>query len=156
MLVLLAQGFCMGCFFNPMTVMAFITLPAHLRGDGTALHALARNIGSAVGISITTFTLAHNIQVLHEEISTRVTPFHRALLDNLTISQWLNPATGPGARLLDSMVNREAQIIAYSNDYRLLMLSALPTLLLLFLLRRAAPAPVPSPAPTQRAPAPAE
>jgi DHA2 family multidrug resistance protein len=58
MLTLLAQGFCIGCFFNPMTVMAFITLPAHLRGDGTALHALARNIGAAVGISITTFTLA--------------------------------------------------------------------------------------------------
>jgi len=161
MLVLLGQGFCMGCFFNPMTVMAFITLPAHLRGDGTALHALARNIGSAVGISITTFTLAHNIQVLHEEISTRVTPFHRALLENLTIGQWLNPTTGAGARLLDSIVNREAQIIAYSNDFRMLMLSALPPLLLLFLLRRApraAPALASVPATTAgpRAPAPAE
>jgi hypothetical protein len=42
------------------------------------------------------------------------------------------------------MVNREAQVIAYSNDFRLLMLSALPPLLLLFALRRA---PRASPAP---------
>lgn len=144
MVTLLGQGFCMGCFFNPMTVMAFITLPAHLRGDGTALHALARNIGSAIGISITFFTLEHNIQVLHEEIGRVVTPFHRALIDNLSIAHWLNSGTASGARLLDSMVNREAQVIAYSNDFRLLMLSALPPLLLLFALRRA---PRASPAP---------
>ncbi len=155
MLTLLLQGFCMGCFFNPMTVIAFTTLPASLRGDGTALHALARNIGSAVGISITTFTLAHDIQVLHEEISTVVTPFHRALFDNLSLSQWLNPASASGARLLDAMVNREAQIIAYSNDYRLLMLSAIPPLLLLFLLRRS-PHTAPVPAPAKLAPAAAD
>ena len=35
------------------------------------------------------------------------------------------------------MVNREAQIMAYSNDYRMLMLGMLPPLLLLLLLRRA-------------------
>ena len=137
MLSLLAQGFCIGCFFNPMTVMAFTTLPASLRGDGTSLHALARNVGAAVGISVTTFTLAHNIQELHEEIGGIVTPFHRALLDNLSLLQWLNPATARGAQLLDSIVQREAQIIAYSNDYRLLALSAVPPMFLLLMLRRA-------------------
>ncbi|MSO90670.1 MAG: DHA2 family efflux MFS transporter permease subunit [Acetobacteraceae bacterium] len=137
MFTVLAQGFCVGCFFNPMTVMAFITLPAHLRGDGTALHALARNIGAAVGISITTFTLAHNAQELNEEIGSIVTPFHRVLLENFSLSQWLDPATAIGANLLDSMVQREAQIIAYSNSYRMLAISAIPPMFLLFLLRRA-------------------
>lgn len=154
-LTVLAQGFCIGCFFNPMTVMAFITLPASLRGDGTALHALARNMGAAVGISITTFTLAHNIQELHEEIGGIITPFHRALADNLSLVQWLNPATAQGARLLDSMVQREAQIIAYSNDFRLLAFSAIPPMILLFLLRRAPPAgavQAASPAPVTGAP----
>ena len=136
-LILVAQGFCIGCLMNPMTVMAFTTLPTNLRGDGTALHALARNMGSAVGISITTFTLAHDMQALHEEIGAIVTPFHRALLDNLSVSQWLNPSSAMGVRLLDGMVNREAQIMAYNNDYRLLALSAIPPLFLLFLLRRA-------------------
>jgi predicted MFS family arabinose efflux permease len=39
------QGFCMGCIFNPLTVLAFTTLPAQFRGDAAALQALARNIG---------------------------------------------------------------------------------------------------------------
>ncbi|MSP05323.1 MAG: DHA2 family efflux MFS transporter permease subunit [Acetobacteraceae bacterium] len=138
MVAVLAQGVCIGCFFNPMTVMAFTTLPSSLRGDGTALHALARNIGAAVGISITTFTLAHDIQVLHEEIGGVITPFHRALIDNVFVTKWLNPATGSGAQFLDNMVQHQAQIIAYSNDYRMLAFSAVPPMLLLFLLRRAA------------------
>ena len=44
MLVLLGQGFCMGCFFNPMTVMAYTTLPPHLRPEATAVQALARHV----------------------------------------------------------------------------------------------------------------
>ena len=31
-----------------------------LRGDATALQSLARNVGSAIGISVTAFTLARS------------------------------------------------------------------------------------------------
>ncbi|MGH7210289.1 MAG: DHA2 family efflux MFS transporter permease subunit, partial [Acetobacteraceae bacterium] len=58
MATLVVQGLSTGLIFNPMTVLAFLTLPASLRGEATALQALARNMGSAIGISITTMVLA--------------------------------------------------------------------------------------------------
>ena len=53
MVTLLLQGFGIGFVFNPMTVMAFTTLPAALRGYATSLQALCRNLGQAVGVSVT-------------------------------------------------------------------------------------------------------
>ena len=40
--------------------------------------------------------------------------------------QWLDPATAHGAALLDRMVNEQAQIVAYANDYVLLIMTTLP------------------------------
>ena len=137
MLTLVVQGFAMGCIFNPMTVMAFTTLPAQLRGDATALQALARNIGAAVGISVTSLLLTRSEQVSHEEISSVVTPFHRALQGHGAVGQFLDPANASGAQLLDMMVNRQAQIVAYANDYRLMTWVVVPPLLLLLFMRRA-------------------
>jgi MFS transporter, DHA2 family, multidrug resistance protein len=48
----------------------------------------------------------------------------------------LNPATRHGAALLDQMITHQAQIIAYNNDFRLMMLTIVPPLLLLFLMRK--------------------
>ena len=41
----------MGFMFVPMNLVAFATLPPHLRTDGTALTNLIRNVGSAIGVS---------------------------------------------------------------------------------------------------------
>ena len=62
MLTLVLQGFSIGLVFNPLSVMVYTTLPAQLRGEGTALQSLARNIGSAIGISVTAFTLTRGEQ----------------------------------------------------------------------------------------------
>ena len=52
------------------------------------------------------------------------------------VQHMLDPATRHGAALLDQMVTHQAQIIAYNNDFRLMMLTVIPPLLLLFLMRR--------------------
>jgi hypothetical protein len=38
--------------------------------------------------------------------------------------------------MLEGMINQQAQIIAYNNDFRLMTLSIVPPLLLLLLMRR--------------------
>ena len=68
-------------------------------------------------------------------IGASVTPFNRALQTVGPLHHWLDPATRHGAALLDRMVNHQAQIIAYANDYVLLIMTTLPALLLLFLMR---------------------
>jgi DHA2 family multidrug resistance protein len=136
MLTMIVQGFSVGLVFNPMTVMAYTTLPASLRGEATSMQSLARNIGSAIGISITSFSLTRSVQITHADIAAGITPFDRVLQGNDTVSHMLNPATRHGAALLDQMINHQAQIIAYNNDFRLMMLTIVPPLLLLFLMRK--------------------
>jgi DHA2 family multidrug resistance protein len=136
MVALLLQGFGLGFVFNPMTVISFTTLPASLRGYGTSLQALCRNIGQAVGVSVTTVMLVRGTQVSHADIAAGITPFDRVLQGGDAASHWLDPATQHGAALLDQMINQQAQIIAYNNDFRLLALVTVPALLLLFLMRR--------------------
>ena len=134
-IVMMIQGVSVGLVFNPMTVMAYTTLPAHFRGEATAVQSLARNIGAAIGISVTTFTLTRGFQINHEAISIGITPFNRLLQGHDHMSQLLAPATRAGAAMLDQMIVYQAQIIAYNNDFRLMMFVVLPPLLLLFLMR---------------------
>jgi MFS transporter, DHA2 family, multidrug resistance protein len=119
-----------------MSVMAYTTLSAQLRGEGTALQSLARNIGSAIGISVTSFTLTRGVQTTHAEIAAGITPFDRVLQMGDYTSRMLNPATPRGAALLDDMINHQARIIAYNNDFRLMILTIVPPLVLLLFMRR--------------------
>jgi DHA2 family multidrug resistance protein len=153
MATLVMQGFFTGFIFNPMTVMAFATLPVSLRGDAAAMQNLARNIGSAIGVSVTSFTLARNTQVSHADLASFITPFNRLLQGRGPVEHLLNPATTHGAELLDAIVNHQAQIIAFSDDYRLMTWVVVPPLLLLLLMRRPGRAGPPgSPPPPQAVP----
>jgi DHA2 family multidrug resistance protein len=141
------QGGGMGLVFTPLQVLAFATLPAAMRTEGASLFSLLRNIGAAIGVSVTSSLLAHNSQALHEMIGGSVTPFNRALQMAGPMGghayQWLNPGTRGGAALLDRMVNQQAQIVAYVDDYVLLIITTLPALLLLLLMRMPRKATVP-------------
>jgi MFS transporter, DHA2 family, multidrug resistance protein len=134
-LVIVAQGAGLGLVFIPLQVLAFATLPVALRTDGASLFSLFRNIGAAIGVSVTSDLLAHNAQALHAEIGAYATPFNRALQHGAA-QHFLDPTQAHGAVLLDHMVNQQAQIIAYMDDYRLMIFTTLPALLLLFLMRR--------------------
>ena len=136
MLTLVVQGLALGLIFNPMTVVAFVTLPASLRGDATALQALFRNIGQAVGISVTTLMLTRGAQVAHAAIVAAITPFNRLLQGTGAVAQLWNPTTASGAAALDGEITRQAQIIAYNNDFHLMTFVIVPPLLLLLLMRR--------------------
>jgi MFS transporter, DHA2 family, multidrug resistance protein len=120
----------------PLQVLAFATLPPQYRTDGTSLFSLFRNIGSAVGVSVTSSMLAHNTQVLHEQIGASITPFNRALQGGGMISRAWNPMHPYGAALMDQLVNRQALITAYIDDYWMMIFTTLPALALLFLLSR--------------------
>jgi DHA2 family multidrug resistance protein len=129
------QGFGLGFIFIPLQVIAFATLPPELRTDGTGLTSLVRNIGSAIGISATVAVLEHDTQVLHAEISSLVSPLNR-MMQISGVSRLWDPTTPAGAALLNNEVTRQAQIMAYANDFHLLMLLCIPTALLVLMMRR--------------------
>ena len=148
------QGFCMGFIFNPMTVVTFATLPPQYRADAAALQNLARNSGAAIGIAVTSFMLTRNTQTAHADLAANITPFARLTPMSDMAHRLLDPTTARGAGLLDAMITREAQIVAFANDYQILSLMVVPPLLLLFVMHRppqampvAAPAAKPATAP---------
>jgi MFS transporter, DHA2 family, multidrug resistance protein len=133
------QGAGLGFLFIPLQVLAFATLPSQYRTDGASLFSLFRNIGAAIGVSVTSSMLVHNTQVLHEEIGGSVTPFNRALMDGGSVEHFWSPATRHGAAMLDSVINQQAQITAYIDDYKMMIFTTAPMLLLLLLMRRSRP-----------------
>jgi len=133
---LVVQGAALGFVFIPLQVVAFATLPAPLRTDGTSLLSLFRNVGSAIGISVTSALLARNVQVNHSELGAFINPFNRALQGGGAAGHMMDPTRSGGAALLDAIVNNQALIIAYMDDYKFMMLTTLPALLLLFFMRR--------------------
>ena len=131
MYAIIIQGGAMGLLFTPIQTLAFVTLPPALRTEGAALFSLLRNLGAAIGVSVATTVLARNTQVMHETIGALVTPFNRAL----GAVGWLDPTTRHGAVMLDRVVNEQARIIAYANDYVLLIAATVPAWLLLTMMR---------------------
>jgi MFS transporter, DHA2 family, multidrug resistance protein len=121
--------------FVPLQVVAFYTLEPVLRTQGTALLSLLRNVGSAIGISVTTALLDHMTIYMHADLMTYITPFSRALQAGGAVSRYWNPATQGGAARLDSLVTTQAQIIAYMDDYKFMFLATLPAALCLLLMR---------------------
>jgi DHA2 family multidrug resistance protein len=132
------QGMGLGFMFVPLSTITFSTLPAMFRTQGTALYSLMRNIGSSIGISLVIFLLTRNTQIVHSELVGHVTPFNAALSAlALGPAQIWNRATTVGLAALNAEVTKQASIVAYADDFKLMMLVALVALPLIFLLRRA-------------------
>jgi DHA2 family multidrug resistance protein len=126
------QGVGLGFIFVPLSVVTLSTLPAERRAEGAGLYSLSRNIGSSVGISVVNSLLTQNTQVNHADIVSHVTSINRGFEDP-TIAQFWDPITAMGRAALDAVITRQAQIIAYIDDYKLLMIATLAVIPLLIM-----------------------
>jgi len=129
------QGVGLGLVFVPLSTVAFATLPGHLRTDGAAILTLVRNIGSSIGISMVIAQLTNTTVKMHAHLTEYITPFHDAL-KMPDIASILNMATDQGRAMLDVLITQQAAIIAYSNDFYLLMLLTSAAIPLVFLIRK--------------------
>jgi DHA2 family multidrug resistance protein len=129
------QGLGLGFVFVPLTTLTFSTLTAELRTEGTGIYALCRNIGSSIGISVVMTLLEDDIQRNHAEIAHYVTPFNRLFQSGAAGTLW-NPLTLGGRAALDGAITQQAAIIAYVDDFKLMMLIALAVIPLTLLFRQ--------------------
>jgi len=118
------QGVGVGLLFVPLSTIAFLTLGNELRTDGTAMLTLIRNIFSSIGISVMIAELTNTTTVMHARLVENVTPFNHAL-QMPDVAATLNLTTDAGRAMLDAIVTQQAVIIAYANDYKLLLVLAL-------------------------------
>jgi DHA2 family multidrug resistance protein len=107
----IVQGVGLGLIFVPINTAGFATLDERRRTTGTSLFNLGRNIGGSIGISIMATLLARNIQ----------------LGDAQLVSSSIHQAT--------PLLERQAAMTAYVNDFRLMAVLTLCTMPLILLLQ---------------------
>ena len=129
------QGFGLGLIFVPLTTITFSTLAASLRTEGTGIYALLRNLGSSIGISMVVAVLSHQTDVNRIELSWRA---------NFDAEQVREMYAAGGSSLdrlqaitviYDELV-RQAAMIAYLDDFRLIFWLTLAPIPLVLMIRR--------------------
>jgi DHA2 family multidrug resistance protein len=129
------QGLGSGLAFMPVTILAFSTIPQQHLTEAAAFFNLSRSLGGSITLSIMGALLARSLQINHAEIGERVTSVRMPLLESGYIEQ-LGARTGALAQLIDVEINRQAMMIAYLNDFWVMMWCAILVTPLLFLLRK--------------------
>jgi MFS transporter, DHA2 family, multidrug resistance protein len=131
----LLQGAGSGVLFVPLSAVTLSTLAPADRPDGASVFSLSRSLGSSIGISVFTALLTTNTEINHADISANITPVNRAFQDP-SIAQFLSPVTAAGRAALDALVTQQAQVIAYIDDYKLLMIATLALFALLVIFKK--------------------
>jgi DHA2 family multidrug resistance protein len=121
------QGFGFGLVFVPLSTVAFLTLPNNLRTDGTSMLTLMRNVASSIGISVVIAQLTEGGRRVYAILNEHVTPFNHAM-QMPDVSRLIDMSTDTGRALADVMLSLQAQIIAFSRDYQMVMLFTLCTI----------------------------
>ena len=129
------QGLGLGLVFVPLSTIAFSTIDPAYRADATSLFSLVRNIGSSIGISVVSVMLTRNVQVNHTEMGAAISAYNPVL-------RGLSPAAADSGSAalsqIDNLVNVQALMVSYIDDFKLMMVITLCALPLAFVLRRPA------------------
>jgi DHA2 family multidrug resistance protein len=122
--VSIAQGFGLGLVFVPLSTVAFLTLPNHLRTDGTSMLTLMRNVASSIGISVVIAQLTEGGRRVYAILSEHITPFNHAL-QMPDVRGMIDLNSDGGRAIADAVVGIQAQIIAFALDYQMVMIITL-------------------------------
>ncbi|MFO0997569.1 MAG: DHA2 family efflux MFS transporter permease subunit [Alphaproteobacteria bacterium] len=126
-------GIGLGLVFVPVSTTTFATLPRALRTEGAGIYAVVRSLGASLGISVFVTILVRNAQVNRSTLVEHVSPYNERFHDpNLLGPLAHNPAEGLSS--LSQIIDRQAEMIAYVNDFRALMVATLCVAPLVFLL----------------------
>lgn len=126
------QGFGLGCIFVPLSTLTFATLPLQHRIEATPLYNLIRNLGSSIGVSVVITELSQNTQRNHAVFADYFSSFNTSLMraSDMGIIDTTSPT---GLMAINGEVTRQALLLSYLQDFRLMMwlcLAAIPLLLL--------------------------
>jgi DHA2 family multidrug resistance protein len=125
------QGMGLGLLLVPVSILTYATLSPSLRGEGTALFSLSRNLGSSVGVSIVMAALTRNMWINQQELAGRMQVSPELLADLPMMPE----AMGMPMAIMNELTHQAAEI-AYVNDFQLLMWISLASMPLVFFLSK--------------------
>jgi MFS transporter, DHA2 family, multidrug resistance protein len=102
-----------------------------------------RNLGGSIGINILVANLAENTQIVHARLIEGLRPDNPLALAPYLAAPY-SLSTPGGIAALNAEVTRQAAMVAYIDNFKLLMFIALAALPLLLLLREARRRPPPA------------
>jgi DHA2 family multidrug resistance protein len=133
----IVQGLGVGLLFVPLSTLAFATIPPHLRPEGSSVYTLVRNLGSSVGISIMNALVVANTQTMHASLAAKAVPTDAVF--RATVPAMLDPATTAGITSLNGEITRQASMVAYVDDFRLMLIITIACMPMLLLMRKPRP-----------------
>jgi DHA2 family multidrug resistance protein len=139
------QGLGTGLIFVPLTSLAFASLNPIYRAEGSSVFTLVRNLGSSAGISIVEALQTNNVEVGHADLVSHLSIGDPKLA--ILAGSAMNPATAAGAAALNGEITRQSAMVAYIDDFRLMLIITIavaPLLLLMKAPRGAAAKPDPA------------
>ncbi|MHB8216849.1 MAG: DHA2 family efflux MFS transporter permease subunit [Candidatus Sulfotelmatobacter sp.] len=141
------QAIGMAFLFVPINTAAYAFLPRDKNNAASGLMNLARNIGGSVGISLVTTMLDRRTQVHLNDLSRNLSstnPALRSLLQGATQAMQAHGASAAFATrqayaLIEGTVQREATMLAYIDDFRLLAFAIMAMIPIVFLMKKGKP-----------------
>jgi DHA2 family multidrug resistance protein len=128
------QGMGIGLIFVPLSTLAFATLAPEHRPEATGVYTLMRSLGASVGISIMQALWVINTSVVHSSLVAHLQPSDPVVAAGLPPA--FNMATAAGLQALNGEVTRQAAMVGYVDDFRLMMLTTLAVMPLLLVMRK--------------------
>jgi DHA2 family multidrug resistance protein len=113
--------------------MAFATIAPQHRTDGASLLNLLRSLGASIGISVVTTLLGTNTQTSHADLAQHITNSSVSLIDASTADRF-GIAGDTVMAIVNAEITRQAMMVAYIDDFWLMMwitLAAAPLTLLM-------------------------
>jgi DHA2 family multidrug resistance protein len=129
----IVQGLGIGLIFVPLSTLAFATLTPALRAEGSAVYTLIRNLGASVGISIMQALVVANTQTMHASIAAKAIPTDPMVRYAMPPMFDLN--TQGGLSALNGEITRQATMVAYIDDFKLMLFITIACMPMLLLMR---------------------
>jgi len=140
------SGLALGFIFVPLSTTSLGTLPKQEIGNATGIYNLMRNVGGSMGISVVTTLLARRAQAHQVFLAQHVSPYDAEAAQRLReMESLLAPRVGAQAApqaaqaALYAMVVRQAMLLAFVDNFRLMAVLVLCCVPLVWVLRRASP-----------------
>ncbi len=127
------QGLGSSSIFVPLTTMAFATLPASYRNEGSALSTMIRNMGASIGIAGVQALTIRNAATAQSRLVEGMRPDNPLLAITMPGIDWASPLT---LSQLEQSVIRQAMMISYVDAFWALFLVGMVSAPCVFLLRR--------------------
>ena len=126
------QGFGTGFSFVPLNTKTFSTLARRFRTEGLTLFNLLLFSGIGAGIAVAVNVLTRSATINRANLTEYVTPYNQALRGPLVPDFW-DPSSSAGLAAFEVEITRQANMIGYLNNFRLVAILALLALPLVYL-----------------------